>query len=201
MSAVTDDIEKALVDWVQSGSGLARDHIIWEQERGPQPNGCYISMRISLEQEYGDDWSATELNDDNEIVYSSIGVRRATLTLQCFAAGDKWSVAKPDRRLASVMNARRLPSTELALRAAGVGFGPMNPVQSLNLERSQYFEPRALVSVILHLVSTVTEVSPWIECVEIEPTVTLPPDEELPTVTVCKGSTSWSLGFSSGFGG
>lgn len=190
MSAVTDTVAKAIYDWVVAGSGLAAAQVIWADQRGKQPSGCYIAMRIENEREFGADWEETSTlaqSDDDDVEVAVHGVRVATLVLECFAAGDPWSTAKPERRLRSVLTARRLPTVRFALRAANVGIGPVAPVQTLAIERAQLFEPRARVEVTLHLASVAAERSTWIETVKILPevdgiqqpeiTVVRPPDE------------------------
>lgn len=188
MSAVTDTVARAIVQWVITGSGLAESQVIWEEQRGKQPSGCYIAMRIENEREFGADWEETntlDQSDDADVELAVHGTRTATLVLECFAAGDSWKTAKPERTLASVLTARRLPSVRFALRAANIGIGAVTAVQTLSLMRSQIFEPRARVEVNLHLSSMVSEFSPWIETVKVKPTVD---ETELPEITVVRPS-------------
>src|SRR5690606_8637414 len=136
--ANTDAVEDAIFEWVVAGSGLSEDHVIWSGGRGPQPRGCYISMTLGDERNFGGDWvrktDVPDPEDGAEIEYTATGVRLVTLTLECFAAGDAWETARPDRRLARVKDARVLPSIADLLRSANVGVGPIGPVQSLNLQ-------------------------------------------------------------------
>lgn len=179
MSALTSAIEEAIFDWVVAGSELDEDHVIWEDERGPQPQGCYIAMQVGDERSFGADWSKTSLiessdEDNGEIMYTLTGTRVLTLVLECFAAGEDWQTARPAARLARVITARRLPSIAFALSQARVGIGTIQPVQVLKLERAKIFESRARVEINLHLVAQVSETAPWIETVEL----TVEPNED-----------------------
>ncbi len=173
--SVTSTVEDAIYDWVVAGSELDEAQVIWAEERGPQPQGCYISMRIGDERSFGGDWVRQSEPDGSDedptmIMYTATGVRVLKLTLECFAAGDAWSTARPAARLARVLAVRRLPSIAEALSAARVGIGPITPVQVLELERAKIFEPRAQVEITLHLISEVSELVPSIDTVEIVPT-------------------------------
>lgn len=173
MSVVTSTVLDAIYDWVQSFSGLAEANVIWEDERGPTPEGTYISMELDLTRQFGHDW--TEIADAEDPVpgadlqFSAVGARTAQLRLQCFAGCDRWITARPVERLGDILSARSLPSQRIALRQAGIGFGPISAVQSVQFQRAggSLFEPRAIVTMELHLVSRVSELGTWIEKTEI----------------------------------
>jgi len=105
------------------------------------------------------------------VIYEATGHRVAELQLQCFAGGAKWRDARPVARLANVLSSRVLPVRSALLRAAGVGFGLIGPVQSLKLDRSTVLEPRAVVTMSIHLVSVQREIGSWIQHVELTPTI------------------------------
>ncbi len=203
-------IEDALVTWIAAGAGISEDNVSWTQERGPGTKGCYIAITLGGEVEVGGDW--TEVRDlaaedrapgaDVAIVLK--GPRTRSLKLECFAGGDPWVTARPEAKLARALKARNLPSHSQALRAAGVGFGPIGPVTVQGIERSKIFESRAIVEMTLHVVSEISELGTWIERVEITPILNINPTAEAielgtivepPLLTI-----GWSPGFSGGFG-
>lgn len=164
-------VRLAIHQWVVAHSGIAEDHVIWEEQRGPQPpTGTYISLMIRDVRSFGLDWNEITAYGDG-IKHSIKGPRVATLVIQCFCGGRPWFEAQPQDRLETVIASRALPSRAQSLRAAGVGFGPIGPVDALAIERSTLFEPRARVEATIHLTSAVEELNTYIESVEAEETI------------------------------
>ncbi len=186
-------IEDALVTWIAAAAGISEDNVLWTMERSPQVKGCYIAITLGGEAEIGGDW--TELRDiaeedqlpGEDIDHVLIGPRTRSLKLECFAAGDKWEIARPEAKLARVVKARNLPTRAQALRKAGIGFGTIGPVVVQGLERSVIFESRAVVEMTLHVTSEISERGTWIERVVISPTIKVNPDAAavaLPSISV-----------------
>lgn len=171
----------AIFDWVSAGSGLVQgadgiDTVQWADQKPPRPSTCHISMRIKGELGFGQDWmtqsAAPAPVPGADLEFTMTGPRVSTLVLECFAGDQKWGAVRPDRKLSNVIAARNLPTISYALRRAGVGFGPIGPVQVLELARGVIFEPRALVEITIHTISRVSELGTWIERVEVAPTIT-----------------------------
>jgi hypothetical protein len=160
-------IESALWAWVVAASGLAASNVIWE-ERAPLPVGSYISLRLTVAKEVGQDWLKNERvispPPGAEILQKVVGARVASLELSCFANGDK--TIRTHAVLTDVLAARALPSHRAALGAARIGFGPVGSVQVMSFPNGQLFDPRAHVELALNLVSLVSETTTYIERVD-----------------------------------
>lgn len=168
-------IRGAIAKWVRETSGLAVGKVYWAKQRGAIPSGTCISMTLEGETSYGQDW--TSVRDaaapvpgaDIEIVLT--GPRVSRLVLECYIGDQDWETVQPDKILSRVVASRNLPGRAAELRAAGVGFGPVGPIQPLNIERAQIFDPRVRVELAIHTISEVSELGTWIETTAVEPFV------------------------------
>lgn len=163
--------EKAIQNWVVIGSGLAADKVIWSQQDGPRPASPYIALRPASLAATGIDWvdvvDSEAPTPGNEIEYHVRGPRIVELWMQCHgvvATGDQSPVAI----LESVRTSHRLPSVRKPLKDAKIGVADSTPVSYLGSTiNNANFEPRAVMSVTLHLASDVSEPGTVIESAEI----------------------------------
>jgi len=182
---MSDPFLKAIRNWVANSSGLNADSegrgpVIWAKNRAPRPNAPYIALALSGDIEAARDWMVLKEIDEGDPVpaapgadidFVMTGPRVEELTIDIFCNDDLWDTVRPERVLRRVLAARSLPSVAQALRAAGIGFGPITPIQSLAIERSTIFEPRARVTIAVHTISEVSERGTWIERAEITPEI------------------------------
>lgn len=193
---MSDPFLKAIHDWVKNSSGLVADSagrgpVIWSGQKAPRPNAPYIALTLLGDQPVAQDWMTVEdvapeeAEPGADLEFTMVGPRSERLRIECFAAEEVWASVRPERVLRRVIAARRLPSHAQALRAAGIGLGPVGQVNLLAIDRAQLFEPRVQVEIALHTISEISERGTWIERVEIEsevsgitlPTVIVPPEE------------------------
>ncbi len=157
MSINWTTVETALHGWIVSASGLAGDHVTWAQQNKARPTGPFISMRITNVERVGQDWADAYEADDGTFFDRVQGVRRCTLSLQCFG-GDAVGSSMPAAVLDQVVTKSRLPSLRAALQDAHVGIAHLGIVQSTDgVINSTLFEPRALLEVKFFLSQVVTE--------------------------------------------
>lgn len=141
-------VEDALYLWVLSGSGLAADHVIWS-DRAPIPAGTYIGMRLKGGKTVSDDWLKPEKTADNRIILHARGTRNPTLELTCFA-GANFGSARCEAILSRVVAALAFPDIRGILRTGDVGIGTIGPPRTVDGVRSQMFDPRAIIEILLH---------------------------------------------------
>lgn len=172
MSVVVNSVvSNAIHSWIVSGSGLSADKVIWKDQTGPRPSTPFVMMSIESIRNPGLDWRDAERLDNpdsgEEIRYSVRGMRVARLTLECF--GEATGDTNPVSVLDATLSASALPSIRNALRTAKIGIGTIEPVRSLTgLINSVMREPRAMVTVGLHLTSELSELGTNIETVIYE---------------------------------
>lgn len=178
MSAVPwTQIEDAIRTWIKNGSGLPDESVIWAQYGGPRPTDPWISINTTSLDQVGVDFSKRRTNpasnghDGQELVTTTRGIRRGTLSIQCFAVSPSDGQSAISI-LTDVVAAAYIPSVRRALDAAGVGLSDFSPVRSIGAVINQTtFEPRAVVDVTFYATSAVDEFTTYIEHVEITPTV------------------------------
>lgn len=112
--------------------------------------------------------TADTVRAGQEIAHRARGGRMISLQMQAFsdaAGGASMSVALLERVLASVV----LPTPHAILRVANLGVSQVATIQSTDaVVNSTVFEPRAVVDVLVHCTSEITELGTFIETVELE---------------------------------
>ncbi len=198
----------AIAEWVRVSSGLATGQVYWSRQRGETPPGTCIAMTLDGEIAVAQDWlviqDAADPQPGADLEFVLTGPRVSRLVLECLIGDQSWMSVRPDQILSRVLASRNLPTRSAALRAAGIGFGPIGPVQSLNIERASIFDPRARVELAIHTISEVSELGTWIETVAFDPIidgiqlpqVSIPPE---PEASVDRSASSSSTsGFTTG---
>lgn len=170
-------IKAAINAWVSGASGITA-YWAGQPNMPAQARPC-IEMQIDMVRGIGQDWRDSEFDEDGEageeITLYSRGVRTGQLTLTCYGAPTEVanSDTSPLARLEDVLAKANLLTYCNALDEAGIGLGQADPVRQIGTrENAAYFEPRAFVSVQLHLTSELSEKTTYIEHVEHEGTVT-----------------------------
>lgn len=169
MSAMQmNTLEDAIYTWVATASGLTVD---WAAQNQPAPAGPYITMRMRSIRPVGSDWVTVEDNPSPssgaEVLYKVRGMRRVTLSLQCFA-GTPIGASGAASILTDVLTAVSLPSRSAALAAAGVGISNLSDVQAIDgVVGSTLLEPRATAEVVFYATAELVETGTYIEHVVI----------------------------------
>lgn len=163
-------VETALQNWIEVASGLDDRHVIWAQQAGQRLEPPFFVLEVRALRVVGVDWlevrDAAAPEPGAEIEFVVRGARQMVLGVSCFA-GDAVGALSSMALLGSVLTAARLPSTQAALSAAGVGVGSFGPVQSLAVQIGTDIEPRAVGEVTLHLAEERVEAGTYVEHVEI----------------------------------
>ncbi len=171
-------VENAIAVWVLAGSGLPPDRVIWSrQNRARLPSTKpYFELRITRTEKPGVDWrthkDATVPTPGREIEYVIRGARVATLSMTCYAS-DGIGDASPDEIVDNVQMSVLDPDVAAGLQLAGVGVGRFDPIQFIEgVVNSTIIEPRATLTVSLHLAREKSAFGTYIETYELEPTIT-----------------------------
>lgn len=170
---------KVLQDYVQAGSGLSDGLVRWGRPKGGAmpPTGMWISMRVEGSREVSPGvlkiTPAPSPAPGADLLFTQEIDKRATLVLECFVGEEGWHVeVPPDRVLSRVVDRRNLPLVGQALREGGIGFGPVEEVDIIDLERTATMDSRAMVRmVIFYAQADVSELGTSIQHVEMEATV------------------------------
>lgn len=187
MSAIQwDTVRDALQAWITTGSGLAGDHVVWVGQRDtdgnpmPRPLGQYIDLQLTLMQWNGfsDVRRYTYDTGSNTLTLKTEGPRAAILTATCFQGAPTGGTGEPSPTnamavLNDAMTAIGRDDVFDALVAAGVGVGSIDSIAvaggTVNHAR---FEARAIVTVKIHLASSISQVFPvgqgWIQYVNAD---------------------------------
>ena len=177
-------IENAIHNWVRLSSGFAADHVIWNEHADRIPDGPYIALEFGETDSIGDDWDEFVETVPGTVERILTGDRTMVLTIDCFVANGKWATVRPTARLEAIITAKNQDQYADPLSAAGVGFGPVGKIIPFNGKRSDVLEPRATVTLIVNLISRVTEPASVIENVEVEADIKPAPDDPVfPDVT------------------
>ncbi len=102
-----------------------------------------------------------------EIILVTRGARTGTLSIQCFAAPAIGS-ADPLEVLNAIRIAAHQPARMEALNAAGVGVGDIGRAQEIDgVIGDATFEPRAVMTAMIHLAEQVSSADTYIEYVHV----------------------------------
>ena len=159
--AWNSDIEKAIQNWIVIGSGLPPDKVIWAQQDGPRPLSPYIALRPEALASSGIDWvdvvDSPTPTPGAEIEYHVRGPRTVELFFQCH--GDKATGNQsPVVILERVRTSHRLPSIRKTLIDSFIGVSESTPISYLGSTiNNANFEPRATMSLTVHLSSDISE--------------------------------------------
>jgi hypothetical protein len=164
-------VNSAIATWILTGSQLSADRVIWARQKAGVRPKPYIEMRITRTK-HGTQWLVTKdaisPTPGRELEYTAQGAPVATLTLRCFAS-DAIDDDSPEEILSRVQLAAQFPTILEGLRAAGIGLGRFEDVSSMDgVINSTILEPRASMSVSLHLAAQMSEFGTYIETYELE---------------------------------
>ena len=115
-----------------------------------------------------------------ELSQRARGPRTGILTLQCFAGaptgGAATGITSPTAILHDAVTSYVMESINAALVTAGIGVAGFDQIQSLDgVVNTTRFEPRATVTVRLHLASELVETSTYIQKVTATNNIVTPP--------------------------
>jgi hypothetical protein len=176
MAPTRVQIENAIHEWITQATELPAEQVMWSRQKAPQPTRPYVDMVINRSRSPGTDWLSIDDNPGGdageEIKYQQRGSRILTLSLRCFGT-DPTGTSEPLEILEKIRDSHLLPSTHDALATVGVGVGAMSDVTALEMIiQSTIIEPRAMMTIELHVARERTSLGTFIETVEVEGTVT-----------------------------
>jgi hypothetical protein len=176
MAADWTAIEDALFTWVQSASGLAAAKVLWSAQATDvnRPTGQHVEIRIGTDtplgaapyvsHEYDEDADAGE-----EITISVNEVRELVFVVQVF--GGATTTSSSSRSVATlIQNALGLPSVRTLLETAGLSPFDRGKIEHVPELLDADFEPRAILEVRFYVADGISEVTGYIDSVEIEDT-------------------------------
>lgn len=170
---MNETVEAAAIRaWVIAGSQLDPSRVLWADQNVGRREAPYIVLNLIDVESDGLDWVYYTRTGPTTATATTTGTRSAALSIQCFAAS-ALGVNSARKLLERVVSARSLPTVAAALEAARVGVGDIGRIQSAGgVNNFATFEPRAVMTVGLHLVATeLTEATDFIETVEDEPDI------------------------------
>lgn len=174
MSAASwNTIERALQAWVVEGSGLAGDHVVWNDLKLAQPTKPYISLAFVGERGVGSDEvitrDAASPQAGAEIEHVVRGNRVALLSITVYvtsadAVGERAARAILD----DVRTQRSVPDTADALGDAGIGVANIESTRAVGIGiDSADIEPRVVMTVACNIGSTLVRTGTYIQSAEI----------------------------------
>lgn len=175
MSAIKfGPIEDAIFAWVLAGSGLPAVNILWYGQNQPARSTPYITLKLAVAQSRGQDWVATEVNPTPsagaELLQVVRGVRRLTLTVQCFASTPLGALGACSI-LSDIATAASLPSVGIALNVGGISVADIGDVSAVDGGVNfTVFEPRAVMTATLYAVAEMSETITSIDSVAVQNT-------------------------------
>lgn len=150
----------AIRGWIVSGAtpDIAADHVIWAGQQKAVPDGMYITIDLDEEQDHGLD-TQSYVEAAGVVTQHAIGPRTVTLTITVYGGVQQTDATVPARIASRIRSRISLSAVNDALSAANVGIlnwtSVTTPGRGLN---SSVFEPRALFSVDVSLISDVSAV-------------------------------------------
>lgn len=177
MSAIAwATVKTALHAWVTAESGLDGKRVVFAGQNIARPpgDGAYIALRVTAITSTGRAAVALTDNPDptpgaDEFVTSAISYVRAQLRVTCFPPREVTDASEATAILQDVVSGGELDSVQGALDAAGCPLLNVGDILTLDgVFGSTRFEPRAMVTAVLSLRSTVAETVNAINTVEAE---------------------------------
>ena len=145
-------IKTALHTWVVAASGLDAQKVAWGQNM-PALGKPWISMRVRMLGNNGLDWIEVDATDPDAPDYVALGARTMRLMLTAYSDTD-FGAAAAVGLLEKTKTRALLPGIYGPLRAGKVGLAFPDPIVSHDgIVNFATFEPRAMLDVMVHLVS------------------------------------------------
>jgi hypothetical protein len=176
--------EDAIWNWVVASSGVSPGSVLWTDQLQGRPPGQWISLDMMGIEQVGQDWldthDAVPSAPGLEIEQAARGVRKLTVSIQCFA-GPALGSSSAFAVLNTLVSRARLESQQLILRNGGLGFSRFTAITAISdvLDTTR-IEPRAIVHAVLYMANEVVEQSTYISRVNITDQIPTPPQ----TVTI-----------------
>lgn len=184
---VAEDAIRAWLVSAELGGGMERpidaDHIYFahQNDLADPPADCFVVSvgDLLLVGVDAADWRFDPSGHENEeILFSARGMRRLSVTIQCFTPETSEVSASPvtaRAHLALVQGALSLPPIRDALNAAGLGLADAGTVRWLPNKRPARWEGFAVLEVAFHVSATFQARTGYIATVEGEGTVSSEP--------------------------
>ena len=157
----------AIRQWVIVGSGLDPTAVTFYGQNQPRPSGPWISLRLRDDARPRGWRNRIDQGGDPVLQYVR-GRFVATLDITCYAGmpnpTNPNTQRGPVQILGDVLASLELESVGALLSQYKVGTGTRDKIRSTDgVINTAKYEPRAIVSVQLHLTSELAELSTWID--------------------------------------
>jgi hypothetical protein len=164
-------IETGLAAFVKGKLGLADEAVLWANQNAPVPRAAvqtWVSIsRGDLSPLSPTDGVVTYATDGSpsghEVTLTSAGVRTLPVSLQAFSRAGVTGNASAFAVLSKLQTQMRLPSSEGALLALGLGLMSVGPVRTLDALVDQAFQGRSILELQFNLVDSESETTTFIE--------------------------------------
>lgn len=164
-------IEPGLANLVKSKLSLADKAVLWANQNAPEPDTS-IHTWVSLKR--GDLTPLSSVDgvqryptpgspSGAELTMRAQGVRTLPLSIQAYSRAGVLGNSSAFALLSQLATKLRLPSSEAALLALGLGLSRVGPVRELDALVDQRIQGRALLELVLNLVDTTEETVTYIE--------------------------------------
>lgn len=182
-------MEQGIGELVRAKMGLAENAVLWSAQNVGEPAPAvrtWVSLKRGdlISPVIADGVYAYETPgspDGAEVTLSAQGPRNFTLSIQAFARGDSngrggaTGNSSAYAALSRLASALRLPSSEAALLALGVGLNRVSNVRNMDALVDQRIQGRALLECTLNLVESAEETVTYIQQVSGTFTPDAPP--------------------------
>lgn len=150
----------AIRGWIVAGAtpDIAANHVIWAGQQKAVPDGMYITIDLEEEQDHGFD-AQSYADVAGVVTQHAIGPRTVTIVVIVYGGVQQNDATVPYQIASRIRSRISLSAVNDALSAANVGIlnwtSVTTPGRGLN---SSVFEPRAMFSVDISLISDVSAV-------------------------------------------
>ena len=165
-------VEDALSAYVVAATGLDAAHVLWAEQTGDRPTGLIAELRSGPLSVVG---TGDELDHEfdgarpagQELEMQVLGLREFALQIQCYAPKATLGDASGFALAVRCQTALGLPSVRDALFDAGLAPFDVQPAQNVTALLNNRFEGRGLLTVRFYLSDNASELTTYIESVEL----------------------------------
>lgn len=157
-------VEEAIAKLCQLGAELPEKKVVWTGEYPPRANFPCITLSAPFVRRHGRDWRTTTKTPSG-IVTKSTGQRTVVVQVQAFGAMGNDAESPRSMLETIIAKIEGFASFRAIVKAAGIGIGPVSDISSPTA--SEEFEPRAFMTIDVHVGAEVAEPGFIIERAEV----------------------------------
>lgn len=161
--------QSALEAWIVAATGVASAKVFHPDKKNPQPDYPYITVKPGPPRNIAggpDEVLHAYDADEDRIVYTVVGRREFTVSLQAYSFRAEGVANVAAELLSKVQTAAALPSRRAAFVAAGLALIDLGNVLDLSGREGAKGIGRASLDARFYCVDTATEADDFIETVE-----------------------------------